>query len=223
MEEPFAETKYLREYLIYPGFPAISVQNSIALQVQPLAYWTNRGNMNKGRFFTNQRESVADSISCADGYRPELSVCFRGRTDFTNELVVETPVTDQEYLNGNLLFCSNDGGSGFFFLQEAPPSEERRDLEDYDFRISGNKIDSCCWGIHPSEACRDSKFKGYRHDLIVYHSKDERITLLSLNNKLARDGVLIPEFYGDKTCHPNAAGYRIWAEELEPHIKAILG
>ena len=178
MEEPFAETKYLREYLIYPGFPAISVQNSIALQVQPRAYWTNRGNMNKGRFFTNQRESVADSISCADGYRPELAVCFRGRTDFTNELVVETPVTDQEYLNGNLLFCSNDGGSGFFFLQEAPPSEERRDLEDYDFRISGNKIDSCCWGIHPSEACRDSKFKGYRHDLIVYHSKEERITLL---------------------------------------------
>ena len=51
---------------------------------------------------------------------------------------------------------------------------------------------------------------------------DERITLLSLNNKLARDGVLIPEFYADKTCHPNAAGYRIWAEELEPHIKAIL-
>ena len=152
MEEPFAETKYLREYLIYPGFPAFSVQNSIALQVQPLTYWTNRGNMNKGRFFTNQRESVADSISCADRYRPELAVCFSGRTDFTNELVVETPVTDQEYLNGNLLFCSNDGGSGFFFLQEAPPSEERRDLEDYDFLISGNKIDFCCWGIHPSEA-----------------------------------------------------------------------
>ena len=40
MEEPFAETKYLREYLIYPEFPAISVQNSIALEVQPLVYWT---------------------------------------------------------------------------------------------------------------------------------------------------------------------------------------
>ena len=178
MEEPFAETKYLREYLIYPEFPAISVQNSITLEVQPLVYWTNRGALNKGRYFTEQRESVVDSICCAEGYAPELAVLFRGRTDVTNELVVETPVSDQEFVNGSLLFCNGKDGSGFLYLQEAPPSEERRDLEDYDFRIKGKEISSCCWGIHPSEACRGSNFTGYRHDLIVYASPEEKQTLL---------------------------------------------
>ena len=148
MEEPFAETKYLREYLIYPDFPAISMQNSITLEVQPLVYWSNRGALNKGRYFTEQRESVVDSICCADGYSPELAVLFRGRTDVTNELVVETPISDQEFVNGSLLFCNGKDGSGFLYLQEAPPSEERRDLEDYDFRIRGKEIASCCWGIH---------------------------------------------------------------------------
>ena len=178
MEEPFAETKYLREYLIYPDFPAISMQNSITLEVQPLVYWSNRGALNKGRYFTEQRESVVDSICCADGYSPELAVLFRGRTDVTNELVVETPISDQEFVNGSLLFCNGKDGSGFLYLQEAPPSEERRDLEDYDFRIRGKEIASCCWGIHPSEACRGSSFTGYRHDLIVYASSEERQTLL---------------------------------------------
>ena len=178
MEEPFAETKYLREYLIYPGFPAISVQNTISLQVQPMVFWTNRGELNKGRYFTDQRESVADSICCAENYQPELAVMFRGRTDTTNELVVETPVGNSEFVNGNLLYCSGKDGSGFLFLQEAPPSGERRDLEEYDFRIRGKEVFSCCWGIHPSEACRGSKFTGYRHDLIVYSSEKERQTLL---------------------------------------------
>lgn len=178
MEEPFAETKYLREYLIYPAFPGISVQNTVSLQVQPLAFWTNRGGLNNKRYFTNQRESVADSICCAEDYRPELSVLFRGRTDETNELVVETPVSDQEFVCGNLLYCNGKDGSGFLFLQEAPPSEERRDLENYDFRITGKQIDSCCWGIHPSETYRGCKFTGYRHDLIVYSSSEEQKSLL---------------------------------------------
>ena len=178
MREDHAETEYLREYFIYPEFPAISVQNSISLQVQPLVYWTNRGKLSKGRYFTEQRESVADSISCAEGVRPELAVMFRGRTDYTDELVEEIQVENQEYLNGNILFCSDKSGAGFLFLQEAPPSEERRDLEDYDFHISGNRIDSCCWGIHPSEATRGSHFTGYRHDLILYSNEQERISLL---------------------------------------------
>ena len=178
MREDFAETDYLRDYFIYPEFPAISVQNSISLQVQPLVYWTNRGNLKDFRYFTNQRESVADSICCAEGIRPEMAVMFRGRTDYTDELVEETLVEDQEFLNGNILFCSDKTGAGFLFLQEAPPSEERRDLEDYDFHISGNRIDSCCWGIHPSEATRGSHFTGYRHDLILYSNEQDRSSLL---------------------------------------------
>ena len=178
MDEPFSETKYRRDYLIYPDFPAISVENFISLEVQPMVFWTNRGNLNQARYFTNQRESVADSITCAENVRPALAVEFRGRTDTTNTLVVETQVKDQEFLNGNLLFCSDDTGAGFVFVQEAPPSGERRDLEDYDFKISGKRIDSCGWGIHPFEVHRNSSFKGYRHDLIVYSSEEEKHLLL---------------------------------------------
>ena len=178
MKEDFSETDYLREYFIYPEFSAISVQNSISLQVQPLVYWTNRGRLKDFRYFTNQRESVADSISCAEGIRPELAVMFRGRTDYTDELVEEISVEDKEFFNGNILFCSDKSGAGFLFLQEAPPSEERRDLEDYDFHISGNRIDSCCWGIHPSEATRGSRFTGYRHDLILYSKEQDRTSKL---------------------------------------------
>lgn len=55
-----------------------------------------------------------------------------------------------------------------------------------------------------------------------FADKNERITLVSLNDKLAENGKLIPELYVDKCCHPNAAGYRLWAEAIEPYIEKIL-
>ena len=55
-----------------------------------------------------------------------------------------------------------------------------------------------------------------------FSAGDERITLVSINDKLADNGVLRPELYGDKCCHPNADGYRIWGEAIEPYVKEIL-
>ncbi|MBQ9776356.1 MAG: G-D-S-L family lipolytic protein [Lentisphaeria bacterium] len=55
-----------------------------------------------------------------------------------------------------------------------------------------------------------------------FSAGDERITLVSINDKLADNGVLRPELYGDKCCHPNADGYRIWGNAIEPCIKEIL-
>jgi beta-glucosidase len=55
-----------------------------------------------------------------------------------------------------------------------------------------------------------------------FADKNERITLVSLNDKLAENGKLIPELYVDECCHPNAAGYRLWAEAIEPYIEKIL-
>lgn len=85
---------------------------------------------------------------------------------------------DQEYLNGNLLFSKNSSGAGFLYLQEAPPSGERRDMETCDFRVKDGEIHSCSWGIHPSEIRPGKTFRGYRHDLLVYHSDEERDALL---------------------------------------------
>lgn len=55
-----------------------------------------------------------------------------------------------------------------------------------------------------------------------FAAEDERIIWVSLKDKFSKDGILLPELYGDKTCHPNAAGYRIWGEAIEPYIKEIL-
>ena len=47
MREEVSETEYLREYIIYPGFPAISVRNAIRPKVLPILYWTQRGNLDQ--------------------------------------------------------------------------------------------------------------------------------------------------------------------------------
>ena len=55
-----------------------------------------------------------------------------------------------------------------------------------------------------------------------FSAGDDRIRLISVYDKLAKNGVLIPEYFGDQSCHPNEIGYRLWAEILEPHIVQIL-
>lgn len=177
MREEVSETEYLREYIIYPGFPAISVRNAIRPKVLPILYWTPRGNLDQDLYRPDIRESCADSILCAAGFLPEKTVSFAGRTDYHDELMKEHKA-DQEYLNGNLLFCKNSSGAGFLYLQEAPPSGERRDMETCDFRVKDGEIHSCSWGIHPSEIRPGKTFRGYRHDLLVYHSDEERDALL---------------------------------------------
>lgn len=177
MHEPVSDTEYRREYLLYPDFPAIGVRNAIRPKVLPLLYWTQRGQLDRFHGLPEVRESTADAIRPAEGFRPVRTVSFAGRTDYHDELMAEHEASG-EFLNGNLLFCENASGAGFLFLQEAPPSGERRDMEAYDFRIRGNEILSCSWGVHPSEIRPDRTFQGYRHDLIVYHSASERDSLL---------------------------------------------
>ncbi|MBQ9789049.1 MAG: hypothetical protein IJW31_05590 [Lentisphaeria bacterium] len=55
-----------------------------------------------------------------------------------------------------------------------------------------------------------------------FANSDERITLLSLSDKLAPAGELNIDLYADKTCHPNARGYRFWGEILAPYIKKFI-
>ena len=177
MREEVSETEYLREYLLYPDFPAVSVRNAIRPKVLPMRYWTARGKLDQEPGRPDVPESTADAIRTAEGFHPVKTVSFAGRTDYHDELMTEHKA-DGEFLNGNLLFCENTSGAGFLFLQEAPPSGERRDMESYDFRIRDGEILSCSWGIHPSEIRPDRTFHGYRHDLILYHTPLERDFLL---------------------------------------------
>jgi hypothetical protein len=55
-----------------------------------------------------------------------------------------------------------------------------------------------------------------------FANSDDRITLLSVNEKLAPDGELNIDLYEDKCCHPNSAGYQIWGETLAPYIEDFM-
>lgn len=60
------------------------------------------------------------------------------------------------------------------------------------------------------------------HYLRDYAAGNPQIDVVSLYDKLADNGVLIPDCYADKCCHPNAKGYRLWAEAIEPLIVKYL-
>lgn len=175
IEEKVQRIVFIREYIVYPELPVIAVQNSICSAVMPNLYWSRRlaDSANSARFPVEHLESCADSICPADGIFPMRTVEFFGRTDCIDDLVKTHNAGDGQ-LNGNLLFCEDKNGAGLAYLQEAPPSTERRDFEKYDFRIDSGTIFSCNWGIEPHELLPSKTFSGYRHALILYHDSAER-------------------------------------------------
>ena len=67
------------------------------------------------------------------------------------------------------------------FLQEAPPSMERRDFEAYDFRYDPETgvIRSCTWGIAPEDIQSGKQtYKSFRHVLLVYQDESEKKSIL---------------------------------------------
>ena len=172
IEEKVQQLVFCRTYCIYPGLAVISSFTAVMATVVPNVYWNRRGQLN-GHLAVGMLESRGDSISLASGLRPVKTVEFRGRTDFDNDLLLPHAV-DQEQMNGNLLFAADESsGAGLLILQEAPPSRERRDFETYDFRITGNTVRSCCWGIPPQEIEPGRELKSYRHTVMLYQGDED--------------------------------------------------
>lgn len=168
--EKVQQVRFVRVYYIYPELPVIASRTSIHSGVTPNVFWSWRDMLgNNPDVPKSFLESCGDSLELAEGFAPVKAVEFHGRTDYSNEQVIEHDLTGgAESVNGNLLFCDN-GGSGLFFLQEAPPSRERRDYEKYDFRFDGRNVLSCCWGIAPGEIGHGlDELWSYRHVIGLY-------------------------------------------------------
>ena len=181
IHEDIQNVSFTRKYFIYPDLPYLASQTGIISKVTPLMYWTRRGGMYKTDIYKQHApaklESCSDSLRLADNLHPVKAVEFAGRTDYTHDHVFEHE-NPAATLNGNLLFCEKNGGNGLFFLQEAPPSGERRDFEEYDFRIDEkNTVHSCCWGINPHEVSPDKELFSYRHVLVLYQAGNAITTL----------------------------------------------
>ena len=176
MEEPLSRSCYQKNYILYPRISAIGMECSIRTKVMPNFYWTHRNKIRQPGFL----ESIGDSLRLASSVAPRQSVEFRGRSDEEPVPVLEHPVSSNE-ITGNLLYCDNGSGIGLLFLQEAPPSMERRDWESYDFRFDPETqvIRSCTWGIAPEDIQNGNRtYRSFRHVLLVYQDEAEKKNVL---------------------------------------------
>ncbi|MDD3926332.1 MAG: alpha-galactosidase [bacterium] len=155
-----------REYFIYPGIAAIGTRVVIKTAVCPNGY--NLIDKNAPEIGFCDMENAVDILRLKDEQYRMRCVKFRGRTDYTNDLVSENAfVTGKDagrrVMQGNLLFVQEiNGDAGLFILQEAPSSSERRREGQGDFILQGNTVKSCGWGILPGEFDQD-RFAGYLH------------------------------------------------------------
>ena len=177
--EPIQDVVLRREFFVYPDLAAHAVRNHLTSAVMPNCYWTFRselrGEGNRSRFPAEHLESCVDSLRPASGLRPVESVEFAGRTDYTDDLVLPHALSEGDgCCRGNLLRVEDEGGAGLLWVQEAPPSAERRDLEEYDFRFAAGEVFSCCWGVPPGEIRAGREFSGYRNAVLLYHNAAER-------------------------------------------------
>lgn len=180
--EAIQKVNFTRIFYIYPDFSGYSVRNAINTSVIPNCYWTHRealsGEANTSRFNPRYLECCADSLKLAKGFRGIKSIEFKGRTDYHNEMTLEHNLSEGDFTaNGNLLFIGNENGDKLVFLQEAPPSTERRDFEKHDFRMKDGEIHSCCWGIAPEDLRLGETLYGYRHTTLLGTKEDDFSTM----------------------------------------------
>jgi len=163
------ELLLIREYFIYPELPILAARCGIRAAVFPRIAWAPRGAGFNKQADPAFLESRMESLRLQKGFEVFRVVEFFGRTDFSNELLREEWFTGPAFsAMGNLAFAEGAGAGGVFILQEAPPSNERRDLDACDFRFSEHTLSSCCWGIAPHEVRPDQILYGYRNVIGVY-------------------------------------------------------
>ena len=169
MVDDFLKIIYTMEYFIYSDLAAVTCRGNIETEVMPNIYWSHRGRLsNEKGACSRSYESVTDSFFHARWMKPRYSVEFTGRTDYTDNVVIPHKIAGDGGYCGNIMVLADDAHKGVAYLQEAPPSAERRDWEQYDFLISDNRVCSCNWGIAPGEVCPSKQFTGYRSTLVFF-------------------------------------------------------
>ena len=154
--ESVRELKLVFNYYLYTQLPVMAVQTEITAQVTPHIYYNPR--QKDAEFHNNDSDhgvnTICDSLQL-DGFTVQKTVEFQMRTDCHDEPVLEHDYQPDKELYGNILLANNASGSQFFFLQEAPPSMERRGNEPGDFLVQGKLVSSLGSGITPADITPD--------------------------------------------------------------------
>lgn len=149
--EPERELRISITYIVYPALPVMAVECEICSAVTPLIYWHERQRSRDG--FNRDGDSllmIPESLDL-NNFKAVRAVEFQMRTDQFDEPVLEHTITEGNDIYGNILIAENAEKQQFFFLQEAPPSMERRGCEPGDFLIDGSLISSLGSGIIPDD------------------------------------------------------------------------
>ncbi len=138
--ESLRELEITLSYIVYPELPVMAVEASVRSAVTPLMSWHPRQKAEHFHCSDNVHGTlnIVDSVRFND-FKVVKSVEFQLRTDYIDEPVVEHGYDGSE-LYGNILIARNSSGKEFFFLQEAPPSMERRGDEPGDFVVRDNGL-----------------------------------------------------------------------------------
>ena len=169
--DSYQQVEYVMTYFVYPAFPVIGCQGRVKSEVMPNIYWSHRGRLINSQDPRNFHDSVTDSFVSAANIKPRYTVEFTARTDYTDNLVIRRNIAGDGEYNGNILVSEDDSKHGAAFIQEAPPSAERRDFESYDFTVRDGRISSCGWGIPPEELKPGKVFVGYRTVLLLFENE----------------------------------------------------
>lgn len=149
-------------YILYPELPVLAMELAVESAVLPLLYWTPRSGEEFSKALKQSAPAtVVDSLAPV-GFAVEKSVEFRMRTDVNDTPVLEHPYCGENGMVGNILIARDDGGRKLFYLQEAPPSQERRTPEPYDFTVSGGRIAALESAFNPGDITPGRRLVGHR-------------------------------------------------------------
>ncbi|MBQ6351711.1 MAG: alpha-galactosidase, partial [Lentisphaeria bacterium] len=175
MRDPVRRADYRRVYLLFPGLPVIGVKNFVRSEVSSALYPSPRMRAANGAD-PAKLESVGDALTLRFPTR-KTGVVTYGRTDYSDLRCEEFPV-DSATCRANILYADFRDGSGIGFLQEAPPSDERRDFAEHDFRFAGERIVSCAWGAEPAALRPGVWVRGQVNYLFGYANPGERSRII---------------------------------------------
>lgn len=100
----------------------------------------------------------------------------------------------------------------------------KRIIDECQLRLPKTKI--LLLGIFPRGPDNENKLRKKNatvNEIIKGYADDRKVWFLDIGDQFLEDGDLLPKTVMPDALHPNARGYEIWAEAMEPMIQKLLG